>query len=114
MFDAIWQLAKPFAFLWLPSAELTTGNKDEERIRARHDKSFPFNNKNYESRFRARLLASSDLSISSDSRRIDSCRKGRPFLKSQCGFPPHSNPGIFTGMGFRIRHQVRHLARDRG
>jgi hypothetical protein len=76
MFDAIWQLAKPFAFLWLPSAELTTGNKDEERIRARHDKSFPFNNKNYESRFRARLLASSDLSISLDSRRIDSCRRG--------------------------------------
>jgi hypothetical protein len=55
MFDAIWQLAKPFAFLWLPAAELMPGNKDEGRVQSRHDKSFPFNNKNYESRFRSQV-----------------------------------------------------------
>jgi hypothetical protein len=79
MFEAIWQLAKPFAFLWLPSVECVPGNKDQGRIHSWHDKSFPFNKKDHEARLGAGLLTSSDLSISSGLRRIDSWPNGRLF-----------------------------------
>jgi hypothetical protein len=110
MFDAIWQLAKPFAFLWLPSAALTTGDKDEGRIRARHDKSFPFNSFQHQ-----KLRVAPPSQVTDQLGSLDSLRckenqflpQGAPIPRLQCGFPLHSNPGAFTGIGFRIRHQVR-------
>jgi hypothetical protein len=87
MIDEIWQLAKPFAFLWLPSVELMPGNKDRGRIHSWHNKSFPFNNKDHEPRFGAGLPTSSDLSISSGLRRIDSCLTGAYLHGESCLAP---------------------------